>query len=123
MRRPRLLRGRRPRRDDEQGAVDVHGIGVDDHTAESLGERQRQRRLAARRRTCNEDRLRHVVDRLHVPLTGSHGMFYVATLISHPDRPAVTEILAQKAARYLPHGRPLGWLDPGIAIDIPFLID
>jgi phosphoserine phosphatase len=50
-------------------------------------------------------------------------MFYVATLISHPDRPAVTEILAQKAARYLPHGRPLGWLDPGIAIDIPFLID
>ena len=50
-------------------------------------------------------------------------MFYVATLISHPDRPAVTDALAQKAARYLPHGRPLGWLDPGVAIDIPFLID
>jgi phosphoserine phosphatase len=50
-------------------------------------------------------------------------MFYVATLISHPDRPAVTEILAKKVARYLPHGRPLGWLAPGVAIDIPFLID
>jgi phosphoserine phosphatase len=50
-------------------------------------------------------------------------MFYVATLISHPDRPAVTDALAQKAARYLPHGRPLGWLDPGTAIDIPFLMD
>jgi phosphoserine phosphatase len=50
-------------------------------------------------------------------------MFYVATLISHPDRPAVTEDLAQKAARYLPHGRPVGWLNPGIAIDIPFLLD
>jgi len=50
-------------------------------------------------------------------------MFYVATLISRPDRPVVTENLAQKAARYLPHGRPLGWLDPGVAIDIPFLID
>ncbi len=50
-------------------------------------------------------------------------MFYVATLISHPDRPAVTETLANKAARYLPHGRPLGWLAPGVAIDIPFLMD
>lgn len=50
-------------------------------------------------------------------------MFYVATLISHPDHPAVTEALAQKAARYLPHGRPVGWLDPGIAIDVPFLMD
>jgi phosphoserine phosphatase len=50
-------------------------------------------------------------------------MFYVATLISRPDRLAVTEDLAQKAARYLPHGRPLGWLDPGVAMDIPFLID
>ena len=50
-------------------------------------------------------------------------MFYVATLISHPDRPAVTEAVAHKAARYLPHGRPLGWLAPGIAMDIPFLID
>jgi phosphoserine phosphatase len=56
-------------------------------------------------------------------MLGSHGMFYVATLISHPDRPAVTDALARQAARYLPHGRAVGWLDPGIAIDIPFLLE
>jgi phosphoserine phosphatase len=50
-------------------------------------------------------------------------MFYVATLISHPDRPVVTDALAQKAARYLPHGRPFDWLDPGFAVDIAFLAD
>jgi phosphoserine phosphatase len=50
-------------------------------------------------------------------------MFYVATLISRPDRPAVTDELAQKAARYLPHGRPVDWLHPGEAVDIAFLAD
>jgi phosphoserine phosphatase len=50
-------------------------------------------------------------------------MFYVATLISHPDRPVVTDGLAQKAARYLPHGRPVDWLNPGVAVDIAFLAD
>ena len=50
-------------------------------------------------------------------------MFYVATLISSPDRPAVTDDLAQKAARYLPHGRPVDWLAPGVAMDIAFLGD
>ena len=50
-------------------------------------------------------------------------MFYVATLISRPDRPVVTDNLAQKAARYLPHGRPVDWLNPGIAVDIAFLAD
>jgi phosphoserine phosphatase len=50
-------------------------------------------------------------------------MFYMATLISHPDRPVVTDELAQKAARYLPHGRPVDWLNPGVAVDIAFLAD
>ena len=50
-------------------------------------------------------------------------MFYVATLISHPDRPAVTDGMARQAARYLPHGRPIDWLDPGAAVDIAFLIE
>jgi phosphoserine phosphatase len=50
-------------------------------------------------------------------------MFYVATLISHPARPAVTDALVRKAARYLPHGRPVDWLAAGIAVDIAFLID
>jgi len=50
-------------------------------------------------------------------------MFYVATLISRPDRPVVTDALAQKVARYLPHGRPVDWLEPGVATDIAFLLD
>jgi phosphoserine phosphatase len=50
-------------------------------------------------------------------------MFYVATLISHPDRPAVTDALGRKAARYLPHGRAVDWLDLGIAMDIAFLLE
>ena len=50
-------------------------------------------------------------------------MFYVATLISHPDRPAVNDALGQKVARYLPHGRPVDWLAPEIAMDIAFLLD
>src|SRR5580700_2668371 len=50
-------------------------------------------------------------------------MFYVATLISPPDRPAVDDALARKVARYLPHGRPIDWLAPGVAVDIAFLID
>jgi phosphoserine phosphatase len=55
------------------------------------------------------------------PVPGSHGMFYVATLISSPGHPAVTDALAQKVARYLPHGRPVDWLAPGVATDIAFL--
>jgi phosphoserine phosphatase len=50
-------------------------------------------------------------------------MFYVATLISSPDRPVVTDVLVQKVARYLPHGRPVDWLAPGVATDIAFLLD
>ena len=47
-------------------------------------------------------------------------MPYVATLISHPDRPAVTEGLAERVARHLPQGRLAGWLDPGVAMDLQF---
>jgi len=47
-------------------------------------------------------------------------MFYVATLISHPDRPAVTEELAGKVARVLPQAGPANWLAPGVATDIMF---
>jgi phosphoserine phosphatase len=50
-------------------------------------------------------------------------MFYVATLISSPVHPAVTDAQAQKVARYLPHGRPVDWLAPGIATDIAFLAE
>jgi phosphoserine phosphatase len=47
-------------------------------------------------------------------------MFYVATLISHPDHPAVTEELAGKVARVLPHAGPANWLAPRVAADIMF---
>jgi phosphoserine phosphatase len=47
-------------------------------------------------------------------------MFHVATLISHPDRPAVTEELAGKVARVLPQAGPANWLAPGVAVDIIF---
>ncbi|HEX3939645.1 MAG TPA: phosphoserine phosphatase SerB [Xanthobacteraceae bacterium] len=50
-------------------------------------------------------------------------MFYVATLISAPERPVVTDALARQAARYLPHGRPVDWLEPGVAVDIAFLLE
>jgi len=52
----RLLRRRRTRRDDAQIAVDLHGIGIDDAAAKLLGQRQRQRRLAARGRPCDKHR-------------------------------------------------------------------
>ena len=47
-------------------------------------------------------------------------MSYVATLISHPDRPAVTEGLAERVARHLPQGRAAGWLARDVAIDVLF---
>jgi phosphoserine phosphatase len=47
-------------------------------------------------------------------------MFYVATLISHPDRPAVTEGLAERVAHHLPRGHPAGWLASGVAMDVHF---
>ena len=50
-------------------------------------------------------------------------MFYVATLIGSADQPAVDDGLAQQVARYLPYGRPIDWLAPGIAVDVAFLLD
>jgi phosphoserine phosphatase len=50
-------------------------------------------------------------------------MSYVATLISHPDRAAVTQALAERLARHLPQGRVGGWLAPGVAMDVEFSRD
>jgi phosphoserine phosphatase len=47
-------------------------------------------------------------------------MSYVATLISAPQRPAVTEALAARVAATLPQGRVGAWLSPGVALDIVF---
>ena len=50
----------------------------------------------------------------------ARNMNYVATLISRPDRPAVTEALADRIAQRLPEGRIGGWLAAGVAMDIFF---
>jgi len=47
-------------------------------------------------------------------------MSYVATLISAPQRRAVTDTLAARVADELPQARVGAWLDPGTAIDIVF---
>jgi phosphoserine phosphatase len=47
-------------------------------------------------------------------------MSYVATLISAPARPAVTDALAARVAAKLPHARFGAWLQPGVAVDIVF---
>src|SRR5690242_14776283 len=47
-------------------------------------------------------------------------MRYVATLISTPQRPVVTQALAARVADTLPHARPAAWLAPGLAVDIFF---
>jgi len=47
-------------------------------------------------------------------------MSYVATLISAPQRPAVTGALAARVAERLPQARVGTWLHPGVAIDIVF---
>ena len=55
MRLARLVGRRRTRGDDAQIAIDLHGIGVDDGTAEPRRQRKRERRLAARGRSGDED--------------------------------------------------------------------
>jgi phosphoserine phosphatase len=47
-------------------------------------------------------------------------MSYVATLISAPQRPAVTEPLAERVAEKLPRARLGAWLHQGVAIDVVF---
>ena len=54
MRNARLLGGRRPRRDDPEVAIDLHGIGIDDDAAGRRRELKRQRRLAAGGRPCDK---------------------------------------------------------------------
>ena len=60
VRRKLFLIGRRPCGQYPQVLVDLHRVGVDDRRAESLCERERRRRLAARRRACDEERPSHL---------------------------------------------------------------
>ena len=47
-------------------------------------------------------------------------MAYVATLVSDPQRPALTPAVLARAADALPHPGAASWLAAGIAADIPF---
>jgi len=46
-------------------------------------------------------------------------MTHVATLIANPAQPMLDDV-GQRAARILPAAGALTWLDPGLALDIPF---
>ncbi len=56
MRCARLFRRARPRGEDAQIAIDLHRIGIDQRAAETLGQAEREMRLAACRRACDEKR-------------------------------------------------------------------
>ena len=73
MRHTRFFRRRRPRGDDTQIAVHLHGIGIDDRAAELFGKLERQRRLAAGGRPGNQDGgwFLHGLEAARVPLVQS----------------------------------------------------
>ena len=73
VRRAGLLLHRRPRRDDAEIAIDLHGIGVDDDSAGLLRQFERQGRLAAGGRPCDKHGLAQIKRiRLHVPRRHPH---------------------------------------------------
>src|SRR5262249_41623556 len=47
-------------------------------------------------------------------------MFLVATLISNPTTPVVDDHVIKRASSALAHTEQAAWLEPGIAVDIPF---
>ena len=101
MRHARLLRRRRPRGDDAQIAIDLHGIGIDDDAAELLRQRERQRRLAAGGRPCDKHRplrawfaSQGLRPNMLQPLSS---MTLVATLISNPAAPALDAATVERA--------------------------
>ncbi len=56
------------RGDDREIAIDLHGIGVDDDAAETFGDGERQRRLAARGRSCDKHRPHPIVRAIHAKI-------------------------------------------------------
>jgi hypothetical protein len=84
VRRKPLLVRRRPGGQDPQIPVDLHRIGVDDDRPEPLGERQRRRRFAARRRAGDEERPLHWIGPISGRVTSS---VLVVTLAADRRRP------------------------------------
>ncbi len=106
---PRRFAGVRAGAEHMEVAIDLHGIGVDDAAAESFGKGEGKSRLAACGRTCQKH---------GIIVSGSHTMSLVATLISHPDRPAIDTEAVSRAAEALGTPQQAVILAPGIAVDI-----
>src|SRR5262249_21082790 len=104
--------------------------------ADAFGDGERQRRLAARGRACDKHRgfaaqaICHVVcPQIPGPelypiahrrcLTSRIPMTHVATLIAHPSA-HLPDGIQQVAAERLPNASAPAWLDPGLALDVPF---
>ena len=100
--------------DDREVAIDLHGIGVDHDPAEAPGEGDRQRRLAAGGRTCDENGLPFG------SLSRTCGLAHVVTLVSHPADRAVGPAVVAAVAASLPAAGAAVTLSPGVAVDIPF---
>src|SRR5579862_185935 len=96
MRRLRLLFGRRARREYAPIAVDLHRIGVDDLRAPALGQSDRHRRLAARGRSCDEERANHA------HFNGKLVLPFVATLVAPTDAANLGDALVRRAAQAIP---------------------
>src|SRR5690349_11445187 len=80
-------------RDDAQVPVDLHRIGVDHGAAETPSQVHREGGLAARGRSCDEDGLETVRHRAS-PAEHCKAMIdHVATLVCHPERPALSDAL------------------------------
>jgi phosphoserine phosphatase len=114
--RPLLLR-RRTRGDDAEIGIDLHGVGIDHRAAEAFGQPDRERGLAARRRSCDEDGLDPADHVLRLPKAAMTS--YVATLVSNPAAPALTDALIARAAQAAGALR-TETLDAGIAADLFF---
>ncbi len=118
VRRLPFLIGRRTRGEDAEVGIDLHRIGVDDGRAEFVGQSQRRRGLAARRRSCEEERSPHAVEPLSPPGLRMPASVLVATLIADPERAPLTDARIDRAALALGGIERRRWLDEGVAADL-----
>src|SRR5262249_15618314 len=95
----------------------------DHDAADALGDGNRERRLAASGRPCDKHpdlALCALLDpALHSFLHTRSSMTHVATLIAQPAQ-RMPDDIGSRAARHLPAAGAFAWLDPGLALDIPF---
>ena len=116
MRRAPLLARARPGGQDPEIRIDLHRIGVDDRGGESLREFERDGRLAARRRACNEERPPQSWVSEH--LSGSRMSALVVTLVANPAEIRLSDEGIAGIAQAAPGFERWRWLDLGVAADL-----